>query len=75
MTVPGSQPVEFKYDLPRAVRFIVYATFIGTPLAHLWFGVLDDVSGSQVCGQDSSKHGTRQGAHIKHCSSADGGDC
>ncbi|MEW5313639.1 MAG: hypothetical protein WDW38_005191 [Sanguina aurantia] len=42
VTAPGSQPVQFKYDLPRAVRFIVYATFIGTPLAHLWFGVLDD---------------------------------
>lgn len=35
--------MEFQYDLPRAVRFIVYSTFIGTPLAHLWFGFLDEV--------------------------------
>lgn len=38
---PGQRAARFEYDWARMARLCVYAAAIGTPIGHVWFGLLD----------------------------------
>lgn len=40
---PKTPPRAFEYDVARTARLVAYSALVGTPLAALWFGVLDEV--------------------------------